>query len=381
MEALERETGRKKLTGEEEEGAEKHYPVAALTRTHITGGLTMIVQGALRNEKVFGGDRADGSLSADFFLESEVAPKGFFLFRMDVAQGSGLTHLPPFFVSPDGTATGVNNDVESWSDANALHINEVRYEQYFAGDQLRTTLGQIDLTSYFDGNEFANKETFQFIASIFNNDIAVDWGGNVNFFGPGFVLNYHPIEWIEMTVGAFEGDGNYQDLFDHPFVAAEVKLEPKMEKREGHYRFGAWVRATPHPLILDPNRDRSKNGGFGISLDQELTERLGVWIRFGTQDGRVARFDRHLSGGVQWKGLFGRAGDIVGAASGVTFPSRDYKKASGLRQNEYYTEVYYNALIAPNVNVSPDLQYIVHPGADGAVNDIYVYGLRAQINF
>ena len=380
MEALERETGRKKLTGEEEE-ERRHYPLVAISKTHVTGGLTMILQGTLNNEEVFGGDRADGSMSADLFLESEIAPRGTILFRMDVAQGTGLTTLPPLFVNPDGTPTGPNNDVEGWSSADTLHINEVRYEQYFKNDTLRLTVGQIDLTSYFDENEFANKETFQFIAPLFNNNIAIDWGGNANFFGPGVVFNAHPIELLGFSVGLFEGDGDYQDLFSDPFIAVQVELEPYTEKLEGHYRFFVWTRRTSRPSILDPAAAQSGNSGVGVSFDQELSRKIGVWGRFGTQRGKVAQFDRHASAGVQFKGAMGREEDVIGAAFGATFIGGEYKQASGLDTNEYYGEVYYNAAFTEGVHFSPDLQYIVHPGGNGAIDPVYIYGLRGQISF
>jgi hypothetical protein len=377
----ERKSGREKLPEVREIEEQPTYPVEVLSKTKIYGGLTMIVQGALNNEESFGGDSADGTMSADLFIESEIVPKGFLLFRMDVAQGEGLTKLPPLFTNPDGTPTGTNNDVESWSSSDTLHINEVRYEQFFAGEKFRVSVGHLDLTSYFDESEFANKETFQFIAPIFNNNIAIDWGGNANFFGPGLVLNYHPIELIEGTIGYFEGDGDYTDLFDHPFIAGQIELETKIRGLEGHYSFILWAKYTSHPKILDPAQSDSKNNGFAISFDQELSEKVGVWVRFGTQGGEVAQFDRHASLGVQVKNPIGLESDVLGAAFGSTFISKEYKEASGLHQNEYYGEVYYNASLIRNVSLSPDIQYVVHPGGNGDVNNIFIYGLRAQFDF
>jgi hypothetical protein len=377
----ERRSGREKLPEESEIEKQPTYPIEVQSKTKITGGLTTIVQGVLNNEEAFGGNRAEGSMSADLFIESEIVPRGFLLFRMDVLQGDGLTRLPPLFTNPDGTPTGPNNDVEGWSSSDTLHINEVRYEQFFAGDKFRVSVGHLDLTSYFDENEFANKETFQFIAPIFCNNIAIDWGGNANFFGPGLVLNYHPIELIEGSIGYFEGDGDYTDLFDHPFIAGQIELEPRIRGLEGHYSFMVWTRYTPHPRILDPAQTDSKNSGFAISFDQELSEKVGIWVRFGTQRGEVAQFDRHASLGVQVKDPMGVESDVLGVAFGSTFISKEYKQASGLNQNEYYGEVYYNASLARNVNLSPDIQYVVHPGGNGDINNIFIYGLRAQVNF
>lgn len=385
VEDIDRRTALEKLIGEED--GEPRQPVRARSKTRLDGGLTMIVQGSLNNEAVFGGDRTDLTLSADLIFESELRPEGFFILHGDFALGGGLSHLPPLLTGPNGTATGTNADVEGWPDGqDTFHINEAFYEQGWREGTFRIAAGHIDLTSYFDQNEFANSESFQFIAPLFVNNIAIDWGGNENFFGPGLVFHAHPIGLFEFSAGVFEGDGDYQDAFDDPFWIVEMELEPYEIKGwggglEGHYRFYLWSRATPHATILDPAVSKSKNLGWGISFDQELTRRIGAWVRFGTQDGDLAEFDRHVSGGLQFKGPGGRKADTLGLAFGASLISSDYSQASGLDEDEYYAEAYYRLALNRNLHLTPDIQYIRHPGGNGRVDDIYVYGLRAQVVF
>jgi hypothetical protein len=379
------------------------HPIRSLLGTKMTGGLTGIVQGSLNNEGRFGGNRTEGSMSADLFVEVTVHEKGLFLLRMDIAQGAGLASLPPLFANPDGNATGPNNDIESFDNSQSLNINEARYEQMLLDDTLRIVFGHIDLTSYFDENEFANKETFQYIAQHFNNNIAIDWGGTGNFFGPGAVLVVDPDESLwDVSLGWFEGDGNYDRMFRQPFLMGQLALEPKFDGREGEYRFYGWGRFTPHcksssnsavfsncDLIETPAdrvRIKSGNSGFGISLDQELSDSVGVWARFGYQDPDVSQFDKAMSGGVVFSKLRGRPHDILGLAYGAVFPAGDYKVATGRSDIEHYAEVYYKYVpfgdgILTGLHLTPDLQVVANPGGDGTVDPILIWGFRTQVSF
>ncbi|MGH7275163.1 MAG: hypothetical protein ACREIQ_11995, partial [Nitrospiria bacterium] len=97
----------KEVEVREEKGHELH-PIRTLFEAKITGGFTGIVQGSLNNEGRFGGNRSEGSMSTDVFLEFPVHEKGSFLLRLDIEQGAGLTSLPPLFTNPDENTTGPN---------------------------------------------------------------------------------------------------------------------------------------------------------------------------------------------------------------------------------------------------------------------------------
>ena len=165
-----------------DEKGHKLHPLRGLYEARISGGFTGVIQGSLNNENRFGGNQSEGSMSTDLFLEFPVHENGSFLLRFDVQQGRGLTSVPPVFANPNGNVTGPNNDIETFNNSQSLNINEARHEHSLFNDHLRVVFGHIDLTSWFDENNLANKETFQYIAQHFNNNIAIDWGGSVNFF-------------------------------------------------------------------------------------------------------------------------------------------------------------------------------------------------------
>jgi carbohydrate-selective porin OprB len=315
---------------------------------------------------------------------------------MDLGRGLGLVNTPPLFTNPDGNTTGTNNDVESWSSPESLNVNEARYHGMFFDQRLMIAFGQMDLTGYFDASAYANKEMFQFIAQNFNNNIAVDWGGDVNFFGPGLVVAYSPAEWVTVTGGWFHGgrpsSGLYQNAFKDPWLAGEIDFKPKTYGHPGNYRFMVWSQGSPRCSFITTDLpggctagipEGKKTQGFALSFDQEINSVLGFWARYGTQDGSVAQFDRAFSIGAQMTGEpIGRSNDTLGVAYGLTNPGGDYKAFSGKSGGEHYFEVYYKFAAVPNaLEISPDIQYIKNPGGNTQVDSFYVLGLRTQVFF
>jgi high affinity Mn2+ porin len=374
------------------------HPVHALNGAKLSGGVTMIFQRFVGVKDSFGNrnDDADMTLSTDLMLESPVGKNGTFLLRMDLERGSGIVSTPPLFTNPDGNTTGTNNDVESWLNPESLNVNEVRYQGMFFDQRLMIAFGQMDLTAYFDTNVYANKETYQFIAQNFNNNSAIDWGGDLNFFGPGLVVAYSPSMWVTAIGGWFHGGAQsgslYQNAFIDPWFAGEFDFKPKAFGHPGNYRFMVWSQGTPRCSFVTADApgacttglpEGKKTRGFALSFDQEINSVLALWTRFGTQDGSVAQFDRALTIGAQMTGEpIGRSDDTFGMAYGLTTPSGDYPALSGKSGGEHYFEIYYKFAAIPNaLEISPDIQYIKNPGGNTQVDSFYILGLRTQVFF
>jgi len=378
---IERDSERRRILGEEKGIQTETFFLQTFRKTRFDGGLTFIVQGGINNEARFGGDRADSSLSIDIILESKIQDNGILIVRGGFMRGDGLSRLPELF------AGSVNADIEAFPDASArsFHLIEAFYEHSWEKKRYRVSFGQIDLTSYFDRNAFANSETFQFISPLFVNNIAIAWGGDDNGYGPGLVFHLHPMKNFEVSLGLFEGNGDYKDTFDQPFWIAEMEFKRDQGELEGNYRFIVWSNETDRPTILNPNIMKSYNRGFGISFNQKLTPQFGVWGRFGLQDGEVSHFSHHASLGAQFKGVLSRPDDVIGIALAITSISNEQKQFSGFNpvfnNDEYAAEIYYNLTTGHGFHVTPDVQYISNPGGDGGVDPITVYGIRTQLVF
>lgn len=376
------------------DGARKHGAVKGIYGVMINGGVTATAQGT--NHLKNGPHRGSAMLSADLALAGPVGSDGEVTAVFDIQTGAGPKNLPPLFVSPNGNATGVNNDIESFNN-DSVHLTQLYYEHDF-NKRLIITLGKLDLTAYFDANRYANSERTQFLANSFVNNPAVEFGGSQDFNGPGMRATGRLSDSLDVTLGAFEGDGNFNDTFDSPFVMAEAGFKAAPNGKEGNYRFYLWTRqGRPNALSTanptDERLGRSANNGLGFSFDQTLTETLGVWLRAGIQRQKIAQFDKYIGGGLHFSGLLpGRSADVAGLGYGASFTGtayEDHMKTVAPRFKpgvEHYMEAYYSFAVAGSaanagVHISPDIQLVINPGGDTDMTNLFVYGIRLQVFF
>src|SRR3989338_8080281 len=302
---------RVKSTEVVDELGHKFHPIHSIYGLKIGGGLTVTAQGVMHSKA--NNQRGAGAISADIALESPVGKDGRAVAVLDFRRGPGLQNLPSFFTSPNGNTSGTNADIESF-DNDQIHVTQFYYEHNIAAG-LTASIGQLDITGYFDANEFANNERDQFLANLFVNNPTIEFGGSADFYSPGIRLTYGPVEAMDITVGAFEGNGDYNDMFNKPFLMAE-------------------------------------NKGVGLSIDQAIIDTIGVWLRGGIQREKVAQFDRFVGGGLNITGeSFGRPNDAIGIGYGITLMGKDYKDYKKSSSNfesgpEHYMELYYNIAVA-----------------------------------
>src|SRR3990172_6404161 len=129
VEALERGDKTVDVTEKDGHGHRLHH-IHSLGEAKISGGITLIAQGVssdqLTDPATGSGDKGEGTLSLDLFLEHQVSEHGRLLIHLDVQQGPGLTNLP-VFAAPNGNTTGPNNDVESFAN-DQVNLVQVYYE-------------------------------------------------------------------------------------------------------------------------------------------------------------------------------------------------------------------------------------------------------------
>lgn len=375
-------------TASEDATGHRPHPLHSLAKTKLDGDVTMIGQAT---PSVVPSAQSEGTMSVDLFFEHQVSDAGLVLLHLDIAQGQGFQSFP-VFTAPNGNPTGSNNDIETFDVQTAFHLDQAYYHHHWLHERVELTVGQYDPTAFFDTNAYANSERTQFIAPIFGTNPALEFGGTGNFYGFGGVLEIQPLERIGVILGVMEGDGDYREMFTRPWSIAEIDLDLDPWGREGTYRMFVWENHRHHDLTssLDPDL---RNRGLGVNFDQALTEHVGIWGRYGVQDGRVAHFDRAGSLGVQvGGGLMSRPSDAFGVAYGLTMIGDRYKafqSSSGNPEfdaNEGYLEAYYRCVLSGDgerigVAVSPDVQYITHAGGDRSIDPIVVYGIRFQAFF
>jgi hypothetical protein len=263
-----------------------------------------------------------------------------------------------------------------------------------AREHLHFTIGKIDPFVFFDQNSAADDESAKFLNNVFVHNPLLDSGGDIGAdaygFAPGAIVQYENnaekgAEWA-VSLGAFgSGPGaNFSGNLSNPFVIAQIEKAARISFLPGSYRLYGWTngRAEGYDGLAQ------RHGGFGISVDQKITDDVTLFGRYGHHTSGKVTFDRALTVGAELDGTpWGRGADAVGLAFGSLRTSADYRndslavagyEASG---NERQVELYYRYKLNKAVELTPDLQWIRRPGGNASADAVKVAGLRAKLGF
>ncbi len=346
----------------------------------IGADITMIGQGTPDDDEELG---YENGTDASFSFDLEVS-KSF--------SWNGLASI----VLEGGNGEGIDGRIDSWSgfnddndDDENVHVTEAWYEQSLFDGKFTFTGGKIDLTNYFDANEVANDETFQFLSTGFVNNLAVAFPDN----GPGVRATVSPGEMLAFSLGWMatdedSGDSSWNDIGRGSFVIGEVDIKPTFASLPGNYRFFAWY-LNANLEEWDGSDDDESAKGFGLSFDQQLLKDvLTVFVRAGWQDEELFAMDAHYSAGLQLTGSYWkRADDVVGLAYGCATISDDYKDFNrdngdgAIDDDEHHVELYYRWVFNEHLALTADYQWLKNPTGNSDADNVSVFGLRTQVDF
>jgi len=353
----------------------------------IGAGITAVGQGtpnANNGDATDGEDsRFDGSYSVDLSIAKTFEDYGMAFIHTEAGQGDTIEGELSVFsnVNRDAGESGAHVDItEAW------------YEHYFLDNQIVFTAGKIDASGYIDTNEYANDECTQFLGHIFRNSAVIDWPDD-NGLGCSFYLAPEGLDFISAGAVYMDEDGDWENLFDNPFIAAQLNFMPAeafdydAEMWGGNYRVIFWYNGAPHARVKNPDDFERGNTGFGISCDQMITDICGVFGRFGwaDPDRNDIGYDWSVGGRVSGR-HWGREEDVIAVAVGQAIPGEDYKDVNGFDNAETHLEAYYSCRVNEHFTLTPDMQVIWEPNGGGTISGedsdtIFVYGIRSQIDF
>ncbi|MDP1636424.1 MAG: carbohydrate porin [Gallionellaceae bacterium] len=277
-----------------------------------------------------------------------------------------------------------------------------------AHEHLEFNVGKIDPFVFFDQNTIADDESAQFLNNVFVHNPLLDSGGDAGVdnygFTPGMRVSYHngagDPAWWRVSLGVFAaGSGaDFDRSFSSPFVIGQLEYGNRFsEVLEGTYRLYAWRNglATGYQNEFETNSE--VHTGWGISLDQQVGEATTLFARFGQNTGGRVRFDRALTLGAELSGSgWGRADDTLGFAFGRMYTSEGFRAVSATLDvdadgnpdfgysatgAEEVAELYYRMSINEMLELSPDIQWIRHPGGDATAPSMKLFALRARLSF
>jgi hypothetical protein len=352
---------RRQSIGEEIEGA-----LAAQEASGVTIGVSSVttVQGALQangakspaNGHVYGLSQAD----VTFLAKSAALNTSFF------ADLVGIGGSPPDQEIP---ALNLLNNQAARLSNNQLNLREAWIRTELFNQRLALSVGQLDLTNYFDRNVVANDETTQFInGSLANNavlgltrnglGIAAIYDSKSDFIFKLGVQQSNPAQATSLSSSLYT-------LGEAEYIAVPFGLP------EGHYRL--WFR-------LDNSTGQNRTG-FGVSIDQKVTPAITLFGRYG---------NGYVGLGTIGNGLLNPFGRVhfysggVGFQAPLTFTPLD-RWGIGFAQTEMVAgpsekvvEGFYNFHLTDHLALSALLQYVSESTIHSA---FFIPGLRMGVAF
>jgi len=282
------------------------------------------------------------------------------------------------------------------------------------------TVGDYSPTDIFGQNSYAGDPRTQFLNAALMTYGAWDYASDSRGYTWGATLEYYHDDWA-FRIGRFlqPREPNVLQLSYRPFQdygdVLEAEHDHKIAGRDGKvsvllYRnratMGDYGQAVQYaamfggPPALSNVRATRVKTGFGVHVEQSLTDDVGAWVSWSQNNGSdeeyaYAEIDRQLQAGLSIKGTrWHRPDDTVGIAyinNGLSGAHAAYLAAGGLGgflgdgaltyHTEDIYEIYYSASIVKGVFGSVDYQHIANPGYNEDRGPVDFFGARLHIAF
>jgi len=170
-----------------------------------------------------------------------------------------------------------------------------------------------------------------------------------------------------------------------------IENENDDERPDAKLALGHWRYSSEFPDLLDTDGlgnpvERKGNRGYYVLGEYAVSREAGdskqglsLFGRIGTANDDINPIARYQGLGLVYTGaLPGRDADRLGLAIGRIENGEDYRRALGLDARETHMEFTYRAQILPWLAVQPDIQYVVNPGTDSALENALVLGVRIE---
>jgi porin len=314
---------------------------------------------------------------------------GLFFFNFLDHEGSnGTTRLV-------GDAQGFDNQ----DGPRSAQIYQLYYQQTFAQDQFRLTIGRIDSTTDFayvtDGSAFLGS-SFGYSPALTSFPtypdpalgLALFWTPGNHFYAAGGVADANRSD----RAGILSGDPyTVRPTGSGVFCIAEAGAKWTLGAVQvpGRFAIGGYDHSGSFERF-DGTTQHGADGMYAV-FDQTLWQQpaspgaatgrgVGLFAQYGRADSDISAIDQHIGAGFAWTGPIptnARSTDVLGVGATYAHLSSD---AHFVSDYELAIEAFYKLQITPWLNVQPDLQYILHPGGTGRP-DALVTTLRVELDF
>jgi len=290
--------------------------------------------------------------------------------------------------------------------------------------RLEVRFGKFSLVDFFDANNYGSDSSFQFMNWVVDNNGAYDYAADTRGFTYAAMFEFHDRSYAVRFAEALMpkvANGIHLDADVARARAENIELELHgrvLGKQQGIIRFLNYVNhanmgdyrqqvdewlanpTTPVPEITAHPLQTTVKYGFGVNVEQPITDWIGAFARWGWNEGQHESFaytevDQTWLFGIGGNGSkWGRRSDRLGVAfvsDGINHEHARYLSYGGLGfllgdgklnyGRENIVESYYTLHAWRGVFPSFDVQYIVNPGYNRDRGPVIVPSLRLHIEF
>ena len=304
-----------------------------------------------------------------------------------------------------------------------------------AGNQdisrLAITAGRIAAIDIFDDNSYADDPRTQFMNWAFVTNVAWDYPADSVGYTTGLTLELNQREWA-MRYGFFQipalantwtaedalfvkpgyqsiqaGDGK---VWQHWGMAAEYERRYSLDGHPGklrilaflnHGHMGSYTAALSVAKVdITQTYAYRCNYGFGLNLEQPITENAGLFSRLGWNLGRNEAWmftdvNYTASLGLSVRGKAWRRPDdtfgLAGVMSGISRANQRYLEVGGtgildgdgaLSYGwEKVVEAYYDFPVWRSIRLAADYQFVADPAFNKDRGPVNILGTRLHLEF
>ena len=289
--------------------------------------------------------------------------------------------------------------------------------------RIEMRLGKMDLTDFFDVNTYGSDSNLQFLNWTVDDNGAWDVASNARGYTDAVIVEYDDRSHSARFAEAMMPKVPFSQFLDADLGrsrAENLELEARgkhIAHREGvvrvlgylnHANMGNYRLAnegfldgkTATPDISATRREGRHRYGFGLNMEQEIANDIGIFGRLGWSDGHNEAFcytevDRMLQiGGLVKGGSWRRSSDRVGiafVANGIVAAHQEYLALGGLGimlgdggltyGSEKIVEAFYTAHLWRGFSISYDFQNVTNPGYNQVRGPVAVSAVRFHTDF
>lgn len=334
------------------------------------------------------------------------------------AEAYKLGSASPYYKMPRGF---LRQTINLGGELQAIDADQNQLAGISTANRVVLTVGKYAVVDIFDTNRYAHDARGDFLNWSVGDTGAFDYAADAWGYTYGATAEWYQ-DWWTIRTGVFDGSSTPNSTKLDTRLVSQFQVVTELEERHtiwsqpGKLKFLAWLtrarlglysQATEIaqvdglPANIAAVRDYRSKWGFGLNLEQQLAQDLGLFARAGIAQADVEAYDftdisQSLSVGLSFGGnRWGRPGDTVGAAIAVNNLSRQGQRffnaggvgvliGDGVLPHpglEEILETYYSLAVFTYGHVTADYQFIANPAYNTDRGPVSVFGIRLHAQF